>query len=285
MIEKQHKRTVLITGTSSGLGQSCVNCFSAAGWNVIATMRRSLEEHEWSSCDNVLVAELDVTNAHTISAAIEAGIARFGNIDAVVNNAGHGLSGIFEITSPEAIQYQFEVNLFGPMRVIRAVLPHFRNIGKGLIINITSPAGVFGIPATSIYTSSKFALEGFSESLSYELLSQNIVVKIVEPGGMSGTSFHDNSLLLSEAWPTEGGYSDFSVKARKMFAFMSARQYPGPEAVAAVILEAATDGSDRLRYVAGEDVRPLIYLRRCTSEDRFMTHMRATLPGRPRTGG
>jgi NAD(P)-dependent dehydrogenase (short-subunit alcohol dehydrogenase family) len=178
------KQSVLITGASTGLGRTTAKFFAARGWNVVATMRRPEAEMELTRRDDVLVTRLDVQDRTSIATAIAAGIARFGRIDALINNAGFGLFGLFEGTPREKILEQFEVNVFGVMDVTRAVLPHFRQHQSGLILNISSGAGVFTLPMISLYCASKFALEGFPEALSYELASQGITVKIIEPGGM-----------------------------------------------------------------------------------------------------
>jgi len=155
--------TILITGCSTGLGKTAALHFADKGWNVVATMRRPQESTHFADCPNVLVTRLDVQDSASISAAIDAGIARFGKIDALVNNAGFGLFGVFETLPIEKVKEQFDVNVFGVMDVTRAILPHFRRNKAGLILNISSGAGVFTLPALSLYCASKFALEGFSE--------------------------------------------------------------------------------------------------------------------------
>src|SRR5580704_19438495 len=187
------KKTALITGTSSGFGKVAAKLFARNGWNVVATMRRMGEEKELVGMSDVLVTRLDVQDRASIAEAIQAGIARFGKIDALINNAGFGLYGVFEATSREKVLEQFDVNVFGVMDVTRAILPHFRKNKGGLVINISSGAGIFTLPMLSLYCASKFALEGFSESLSYELASQKIAVKIVEPGGVVSTNFGKRS--------------------------------------------------------------------------------------------
>ena len=162
-------QTVLITGTSSGFGEAAVRTFAASDWNVVATMRDPAKGSGLGALANVLVTRLDVEDRDSIDAAIAAGIDRFGRIDVVVNNAGFGLFGIFESASRQTVEKQFDVNVFGAMDVVRAILPHFRANRSGTIINVSSGAGVIGFPLASIYSASKFALEGFSEALRYEL--------------------------------------------------------------------------------------------------------------------
>jgi len=269
-------KTMLITGASTGFGQCTAKWFASRGWNVVATMRTPSAGAELAAQDNVLVTHLDVQDRDSIEQAIAAGIARFSGIDVLVNNAGFGLFGIFETTSREKIQEQFEVNVFGVMDVTRAILPHFRHKQAGVIINVSSGAGVFGLPMISLYNASKFALEGFSESLSYELMSQGIGVKIVEPGGVVSTGFGARSAAEAAHAAPPGDYAQFVAGAFKLFEGLRASRVATSEEVAQVIFEAATDGSDRLRYVATKDIEPLVKARRETSEDAYLAMMRST---------
>jgi len=268
--------TVLITGASTGLGRTAAGLFARSGWNVAATMRRAEDGAALAALPNVLVTRLDVQDPQSIGSAIEAALARFGRIDALVNNAGYGLFGIFEGTPPEKVREQFDVNVFGLMDTIRAILPHFRANKRGLIINVSSGAGVFTLPMLSLYCASKFALEGFSESLSYELSSQNITVKVVEPGGVVTTNFGKRSGAEAAANQPLADYDRFVAGANEIFAGLRDSRKATEEDVARVILEAATDGSDRLRYVATADILPLVTARRETSEVDYMALMRAT---------
>jgi NAD(P)-dependent dehydrogenase (short-subunit alcohol dehydrogenase family) len=269
-------KTVLITGASSGFGKAATQLFANRGWNVIATMRTPSAAPDLNALPNVLVTQLDVRDRASIDASTAAGIARFGAIDVLVNNAGFGLFGIFESISREKIQEQFDVNLFGVMDMTRALLPHFRSRRSGVVINVSSGAGVFGLPMISLYTASKFALEGFSESLSYELLSQNIVVKIVEPGGVVSTGFGQRSATeASQQTHAPADYDAFAAGTLKVFDGLRAARLASAEDVANVILEAASDGTDRLRYVATADIAPLVKARRETSEAQYMELMRA----------
>jgi NAD(P)-dependent dehydrogenase (short-subunit alcohol dehydrogenase family) len=269
------KKTVLITGTSTGLGRAAVRHFARQGWNVIATMRRPEVDTELSGLGDVFVTRLDVQDRASIAAAIEAGISRFGRIDALVNNAGFGLFGVLESTPREKIQEQFEVNVFGVMDVIRGLLPHFRERKSGLILNVSSGAGVFTLPMLSLYCASKFALEGFSEALSYELSSQNIVVKIIEPGGVVSTNFGKRSAEEASQTRSLPDYSVFTAQTEKIFAGLRGERLATEEDVAKVIYEAATDGTNRLRYVATKDIEPLVKARRETSELDYIALMRS----------
>lgn len=269
-------KTVLITGCSSGFGKAAACLFADRGWNVIATMRNPVEACE--DYPNVLVTRLDVQDRDSIRSAVADGIARFGRIDVVVNNAGYGLFGVFEGTSRERARDQFDVNVFGVMDVVRETLPHFRQNRSGLYINVSSGAGVFGLPMISLYNASKFALEGFSESLSYELAALGIGVKIVEPGGVLDTKFSARSGEEFSSTSTPADYDAFIAGAGAVFEEMrQARGLATSEGVAQVIFEAATDGTDQLRYLATEDIRPLVEMRRGSSEAEYMAFMRGQM--------
>lgn len=267
-------KTVLITGCSSGFGAAGARAFSAKGWNVVATARKLEEMAHLGDVPNLLAAVLDVQDPASIDAAVKAGIDRFGRIDALVNNAGFGLFGIFEGTTRDKIQQQFDVNVFGMMDVTRALLPHFRQFRSGAIVNVSSGAGAFGLPMISLYCASKFALEGFSEALSYELADLGILVKIVEPGGVTSTKFGERSGTEAAVGTAPDDYAPFQRKAGELFARLRAsRADATSEQVAEVIVEAAEDRSDRMRWVATDDIKPLVAARRETSEDEYRSFM------------
>lgn len=271
------KKTVLITGASSGIGKAATRLFHANGWNVIATMRNPEKETELSELVDVLVTRLDVQDRGSINAAIKAGVEKFGRIDVLVNNAGYGQNGIFEATSREKIQQQFDVNVFGVMDVTRAILPHFRSNKAGLIINVSSGAGLFTLPTLSIYCASKFALEGFTEALSYELLALGIGVKSVVPhGGVAETSFRDRAGADFAVDPVGlPDYNQFLQAAQRSFGAMVAAKMMTSSDVAKVIHEAATDGKDQLRYLVGDDARGFVKARRDMDDQAYVDFMRA----------
>jgi NAD(P)-dependent dehydrogenase (short-subunit alcohol dehydrogenase family) len=170
---------------------------------------------------------------------------------------------------------QFAANVFGVMDVTRAILPHFRARRSGAIVNISSGAGVFALPMISLYNASKFALEGFSESLSYELADLGIRVKVVEPGGVLSTGFGARSAAEASSGTAIDDYAPFAAGAAKVFdGLRNSRALATAEHVAGIIFEAATDTSDRIRYVATEDIKPLVAARRETSEDEYLAFMR-----------
>ncbi|HWW87424.1 MAG TPA: SDR family oxidoreductase [Vicinamibacterales bacterium] len=268
-----NKKTVLITGSSTGFGHATAKLFADKGWNVVATMLDVSTAGDLAGRDNVLVSRLDVTDRATIDQAIKTSIERFGKLDAVINNAGYGQYGIFETIPQDSIQSNFDVNVFGVMNVVRAIVPVFRKQKEGLILNVSSAGGLVGLPSISIYISTKFALEGFTESLSYELASQNIVVKIVEPGG-GDTAFHARASELNTG---DGGIDSYGPFLERVNAALGrlAKHMATPERISAVIYGAVTDGTKKLRYLAGDDVKHLVEARRKLSDEDYEKYMRA----------
>jgi NAD(P)-dependent dehydrogenase (short-subunit alcohol dehydrogenase family) len=267
------KKTVLITGSSTGFGHATARLFAEKGWNVAATMRDITAAGDLAGRDNVVVSRLDVTDPATIDQAIKTSIDRLGKLDAVINNAGYGQYGIFETIPQKSVQSNFDVNVFGVMNVMRAILPVFRKQKEGLILNVSSVGDLIGFPAISIYLSTKFALEGFTESISHELASQNIVVKIVEPGG-GDTAFHARSSELNTG---DGGIDSYGPFVERVNAALGklAKNMATPEHIAAVIYGAVTDGTRRLRYFAGDDVKQFVEARRKLSDEDYENYMRA----------
>src|SRR5476649_1549613 len=189
------KKTVLITGASSGFGRAAVKLFDANNWNVIATMRSPEKETELSTLSNVFISKLDVTDRSSIQNAVSEGIGKFGKIDVLVNNAGYGALGALEAATEKQVKQQFDVNLFGLIEVTKAVLPGMRQQKSGIIINVSSVGGRVTFPFSSLYHATKFAVEGLTESVQYELNPLGIRLKIVEPGGYK-TEFAGRSMAL-----------------------------------------------------------------------------------------
>lgn len=248
--------TIFITGASSGLGKATARLFADKGWKVIATMRSPGKETELTKLDNVILLPLDVTKPEQITMAAK-DATEMGAVDVVFNNAGYGLAGPFEGAKDEEITDEIETNLLGVMRVTKAFLPHFRERGTGTFITTTSIGGLAAFPFNSVYHATKWGLEGWSESLSFELSPFGITVKTVSPGGIK-TDFAGRSLQLTEHKAYAGQME------RILPVFMSEERqktYSTAEQIAEVVYEAATDGKDQLRYVAGEDAQAM-YARR-----------------------
>ena len=186
-------KTVLITGCSSGFGKLTAQTFHANGWNVIATMRSPETETELTQLDDVLVTRLDVTEPESARQAVDEGLSRFGAIHVLVNNAGFGGHALFEQFPDETVRAMYDTNVFGLMNVTRAVLPHMRRRNEGCVINVTSISGLLGTPTSSVYSSTKFALEGLTEALALEYGPLNIRFKTVAPGAYPTTRFRENT--------------------------------------------------------------------------------------------
>ena len=265
------KRTVLITGASSGFGKETALLFQQQGWNVIATMRSPENEKELTLLSNILVLRLDVADSDSITTAVQAGVDKFGAIDVLINNAGYGLMGPFESATKEQIRKQFDVNVFGLMDVTREVLPHMRSAASGTIINISSFGGQVAIPFGGLYNSSKFAVEGFTEALSHELSAFGIRVKLIEPGGVA-TNFRSGLEMTSGTLPE---YNDHLTSFFGRYAKTTEHLTKAtPQQVAAAIYTAATDESTQLRYVVGDDAQFYIDTKYKNNDKDFISLMR-----------
>ncbi|SFM79702.1 NADP-dependent 3-hydroxy acid dehydrogenase YdfG [Chitinophaga sp. YR627] len=264
-------KTVFITGASSGFGKASAKLFHQHGWNVIATMRSPEKETALRQLENVLVTRLDVQDATSIQNAINAGIERFQTIDVLINSAGYGLMGVFESARSEQIKSLFDVNVFGLMEVTRQVLPYLRAVGSATIINLSSMGGAVGMPFGSLYISSKFAVEGFSEALSHELASLNIRVKIIEPGSIA-TNFRENARMIDNKIPV---YDPIMASSFPRYHQLTEHlEKSSEEDVAKTIYQAATDETNHLRYIVGADAHFFIDKRYAMSAQAFTDQMR-----------
>lgn len=255
-------KTVFITGASSGIGLETAQYFLEQGWNVIATMRspekRRTPLHETGLPDLV---HLDVTDTVSIQAAIRYALEKYQKIDVLVNNAGYAVYGPFETTTQAQVERQFNTNVFGLMAVTREILPFFRQQKGGILVNVASMGGRFGFPLYTIYNSTKWAVEGFSEALQYELKPLNIKVKVIEPGVIK-TDFYDRSLEIVDSSALMEAYGGILKRGEKNVSGEASRSGAKPRDVARVIYQAATDGSGRLRYLVGNDAWQVSILRR-----------------------
>lgn len=265
------RKTVLITGASSGIGKSIAFHFQQKGWNVAATMRKPNKEKDLVDLPNVKCLYLDVNNEQSIDESIATALDVFGTIDVVVNNAGYGAVGAFEAASKEQIQKQFDTNLFGLMNVIRAILPYLRERRQGTIINIASVGGRITFPLYSLYHGTKWAVEGFSESLHYELRSYNIKVKIVEPGAIK-TDFYNRSMDIVK----KEGFEAYDHYVEPVFNTIQdiGTSAPGPNVVAKKVYKAATSRSWKLRYPVGGGAPILLFFRQILPSSLFFWSVR-----------
>ena len=260
-------QTIMITGASSGIGRTTAKMFQAKGWNVIATMRSPDSETEYTSLDNVFVTRLDVTDHDSIEQAVDLGIERFGSIDVLLNNAGYGAYGPLEAFPMDRIERQFDTNVIGLLATTKALLPHFRANKAGTIVNVSSIGGRMTFPFGTLYHGTKFAVEGLSEALHYELEPFGVKVKIVAPG-MIKTDFGGRSFdfVLDESM-TE--YLETAAGMQKVMSTYAANPSE-PQVVADVIWEAVTDGSNTLRYRAGNDAVAILDERKAQDDATFI---------------
>ena len=264
-------KTIFITGASAGLGKATAKLFAAKGWHVIATMRKPENETDLTQLDNVRLLPLDVTDVAQIKAITQQALA-WGPVDVVFNNAGYSLLGALEATPDEQLVRQMETNFLGVVRVTQAFIPDFRARKAGLFITTTSSAGLMAFPVSSMYDASKWALEGWSESLSFELSQFGIGMKNIEPGLVS-TDMADRSVHVS--------HPAYEELTGKFLASVSNPTSPvsTPEQIAQVVYDAATDGTDTLRYVCGEDAKALYAQRLAVGDEAFRKGIQQMIAG------
>jgi NAD(P)-dependent dehydrogenase (short-subunit alcohol dehydrogenase family) len=247
-------KTIFITGASAGLGKATAKLFQLNGWNVIATMRNPEKETELKKLENVTLLPLDVTNIEQISTTVREAF-NLGSIDVVFNNAGYGLIGPLESYTEEQIRSQFETNFFGVIWITQAFIPYFKERRGGLFINTTSLCGLVSYPQSSIYNASKWALQGWSESLSYDLAQFNIGIKNVAPGGIKSNYMNVMKVVENEA------YAAIMQRMMEGFSDGTLMEFTEPELIAEIVYRAATDEKDQLTYPAGNDAER-IYAKR-----------------------
>ncbi len=250
-------KVIIVTGSSSGIGLESALLLARNGYITYATMRSPEKDTSIKTAVQkeglpIRVVQLDVTDDNSVKNAVDHIISEAGRIDVLVNNAGYSLGGALEDLSMEEIKSQYETNLFGLIRVIQAVLPTMRKQRSGRILNISSGTGIFGFPGISAYVSTKFAVEGLSESIAYELEPFGIKVILIEPGFVK-TNFEHAMVVAKKAQDPASPYSELMQKLM-VNASELAKNASDAELVANVIVDAASNPNPRLRYLAGKDV-------------------------------
>ena len=251
------QKVVIVTGSSSGIGLESALLLARNGYITYATMRSPEKDTSIKTAVQkeglpIRVVQLDVTDDNSVKNAVDHIISEAGRIDVLVNNAGYSLGGALEDLSMEEIKSQYETNLFGLIRVTQAVLPTMRKQSSGRIVNLSSGAGIFGYPGFSAYVSTKFAVEGLSESIAYELEPFGIKVILIEPGFIR-TNFINAMVVAKKAQDPTSSYSELMQKIMASASEL-AKNASDAELVANVILDAASNPNPRLRYLAGKDV-------------------------------
>ena len=250
-------KVIIVTGSSSGIGLESALLLARNGYITYATMRSPEKDTSIKTAVQkeglpIRVVQLDVTDDNSVKNAVDHIISEAGRIDVLVNNAGYSLGGALEDLSMEEIKSQYETNLFGLIRVIQAVLPTMRKQRSGRILNISSGTGIFGFPGISAYVSTKFAVEGLSESIAYELEPFGIKVILIEPGFVK-TNFEHAMVVAKKAQDPASPYSELMQKIMANASEL-AKNASDAELVANVIVDAASNPNPRLRYLAGKDV-------------------------------
>ena len=266
------KRVAIVTGSSSGIGFEISLMLARNGLTTYATMR---DLHKSSALRSIADKEkiplrcvqLDVTDDMSVKQAFETIVNESHNIDILVNNAGYGLSGALEDLLINEIKLQFDTNFFGLIRATQAVLPIMRNQRSGIIVNISSGLGRFGIATSSAYASSKFAVEGLTESMSYELEPFGIKTILVEPGIIK-TNFIKAAVLAQKSKDPNSPYFQFMNNMDKGMKKLIENS-ESPEYVARVVLDAINDRNPKLRYLAGKDVEHIMEIKNKISDEDF----------------
>ena len=263
-MSEQSPKTIFITGSSSGLGRAATKLFASRGWRVIATMRSPDKEAELAKLPGVVLLPLDITDRQQIDGTVKKAVS-LGGVDVVFNNAGYGMSGPLEGLTDEQMLRMVNTNLMGAIRTTKAFIPHFRAKRAGLFINTTSIGGLITVPFNSIYHATKWALEGWSESMAFELNQLGIGMKTISPGGMK-TDFFTRSFDV-------GRHPDYDALVDKVMSVITDPKqmatYSTPEQIAEVVYLAATDGKDQLRYVAGADAQATYAARLQLGDEAF----------------
>jgi len=267
-----HERVALVTGSSSGIGFETSVLLARNGFHTYAAVRnikKSQASFDIAKNDGLPLEtiELDVTSDKSVNEAINKILLESKRIDVVVNNAGYALVGALEDSSIDEIKAQFETNLFGAVRIMCAVLPIMRNQRSGKIVNISSMGGRIAIPLDSAYHGTKFAIEGISESLQYEVEQFGIRVILIEPGAIK-SNFFNNLKMASNAQRQDSPYSQMMQKLSGGFSSVLEKA-PPPTEVAKVILKAVTSEEPELRYTVGEDASAMIQAKRTMSDLEF----------------
>ena len=266
-------KVALVTGSSSGMGFATAITLARAGIHTYASMRnlkKSKTITELASTENLplQVVQLDVNDKKSVKEAITKIVTEKERIDVLVNNAGYGLFGSLEDISIEELKAQFETNFFGVIRVTQLVLPIMRKQKSGTIVNVSSVGGRIGLPVLSAYHSTKFALEGLSESMSYELEPFGIRVVIIEPGVIR-TNIMNSSIIAKKAQDPKSPYFSLIQKVENNFKLMMENESSPPEEVAKVILGVVTSENPQLRYTVGNDAATMIQARVSMSDNQF----------------
>jgi NAD(P)-dependent dehydrogenase (short-subunit alcohol dehydrogenase family) len=276
MESSDNQKVAIVTGSSTGIGYETSIALARGGFITYATMRNLSKAEGIKSVATkeslrLHVTQLDVTDDLSVKNAVQSILSKEGRIDLLVNNAGYVLSGAFEDLAIDEIKAQYETNVFGLIRTTQAVLPIMRKQKSGIIVNISSGAGRFGYPGHSAYISTKFAVEGLSESVSYELEPFGIKVVIVEPGVIR-TNIVNTMVVARKSQDPNSPYSQMMQKMANAFEGLM-KNSSSPDLVANVVLNAVKHENPNLRYLAGNDLEQWLEAKRNMSDEEFYKMM------------
>ncbi|NWB55435.1 SDR family NAD(P)-dependent oxidoreductase [Pseudomonas sp. F8002] len=249
-------RVWMITGSAGGLGAGIARAALVNGDQVVATDLDLARLDQTYSSDQVMTAALDIRDEQQAQTVVTAAVARFGRIDVLVNNAGYGQFGPFEEVEPEAIERQFATNVFGTFNVTRAVLPVMRRQRSGHLVMMSSNGGFKGVRGASMYSASKFAIEGFSEALAEEVAEFGIRLTLLEPGAFR-TDFLDSRMLKLGTRALED-YAEFRARTLAVFEARNHRQIGDPYRLGLAVVQLAALAAPPLRFVAGSDALSVV---------------------------
>lgn len=272
------EKVAIVTGSSSGIGYETALALARDGFYTFATVRNSKKADKISQVAkkenlNIEIIELDVDDEKSISAAIEKILAKKQRIDVLVNSAGWGLFGSVEDVSMKDFRAQFETNFFGIISIIQKVAPIMRKQGAGVIVNVSSVAGRIGFPGSPAYISSKFALEGLSESIRYELGQFGVKIIIIEPGVIKTNFF--SSMKIAEPKP-DSPYKEITEKVIMGIKMMAELGTP-PSEVATTILNAVKEENPRPRYIVGNDAQMFLEAKKTKTDTEFENYLKKEL--------
>ena len=271
------KRTVLLTGCSSGIGLATCHVLSLNNFMTYGTVRNLSKAKKIQDLINrenlsLKILRLDVNDNQSIKLAVKKILTDTGRIDVLINNAGYGMFGPVEEITTQEVKKQFETNFFGTIRLIKAIVPIMRKQGNGTIVNISSMVGRFGVPLNSAYVSSKFAVEGLSESISFELEEFGIRVIVIEPGVVKSHFFHN---VKVKGMNLESPYHKLMERRVNFLDKAMKNSLTSSYDVADTILEALNSKDPKFRYVIGNDATNSLRMRNSLSDRKFMEWIRA----------
>ncbi len=271
------KRTGLVTGCSSGIGLATCHVLSRNNFMTYGTVRNLSKAKKIQDLINrenlsMKILRLDVNDNQSIKLAVKKILTDTGRIDVLINNAGYGMFGPVEEITTQEIKKQFETNFFGAIRLIKAIVPIMRKQGNGTIVNISSMVGRFGVPLNSAYVSSKFAVEGLSESISFELEEFGIRVIVIEPGVVNSDFFHN---VKVKGMNLESPYHKLMERRVNFLDKAMKNSLTSSYDVADTILEALNSKDPKFRYVIGNDATNSLRMRNSLSDRKFMEWIRA----------